>query len=212
MIASHLPSNVLLLAVPLMPTDWAAAAMLVARFSISQMDVPARQAYVVMVVASDERSAAGGITGVVRSLGMSLSPLLLGYLTSYPVSSIWFSSPWVIAVSGGRGAGEWEGGGEGPPALYSLPPFLARTLSPLSQGLIKIFYDIILYGLYLTDDSLKQGESNAAAADRSEAKAAASGSSAEAPLLERGSEGEGGGEEDSLRGAEYPVKGMSRAQ
>jgi hypothetical protein len=43
MIASHLPSNVLLMAVPLMPTGWAAATMLVARFCISQMDVPARQ-------------------------------------------------------------------------------------------------------------------------------------------------------------------------
>jgi len=97
MIASHLPSNILLLAVPLMPSGAAAAAMLVARFSISQMDVPARQAYVVMVVASDERSAAGGLTNIVRSLGTSLSPLLLGYLSAAPGASWQFSSPWVIA-------------------------------------------------------------------------------------------------------------------
>jgi MFS family permease len=97
MIASHLPSNVLLLAVPLMPSAPTAAAMLVARFSISQMDVPARQAYVTMVVASDERSAAGGITNIVRSLGMSLAPLLLGYLSSAPPGSLAFNSPWIIA-------------------------------------------------------------------------------------------------------------------
>ncbi len=113
MIATHLPSNILLLAVPFMPTSWTAvrrvivssvngsvdivdsivlfgriltyivhfcrvfsfvvlqAGMLVLRFCISQMDVPARQTYVNMVVASDERAAAGGITNIVRSLGMS---------------------------------------------------------------------------------------------------------------------------------------------
>jgi MFS family permease len=97
MIASHLPSNILLLAVPLMPSGAAAAGMLVARFSISQMDVPARQAYVAMVVASDERSAAGGITNIVRSLGMSLAPLLLGYLSAAPVGSAAFNAPWLIA-------------------------------------------------------------------------------------------------------------------
>jgi len=98
MIATHLPSNVLLLAVPLMPSAAAASGMLVARFSISQMDVPARQAYVAMVVASDERSAAGGITNIVRSLGMSLAPLLLGYLSSaQPRTSLRFNAPWVIS-------------------------------------------------------------------------------------------------------------------
>jgi predicted MFS family arabinose efflux permease len=81
MVATHLPSNVLLLSVPAMPTPLSAAALLVARFSLSQMDVPARQAYVVMVVASDERSAAGGITNIVRSLGMAGAPLLLGRLS-----------------------------------------------------------------------------------------------------------------------------------
>lgn len=97
MIATHLPSNVLLLTVPFMPTAFSAGAMLVARFCISQMDVPARQAYVIMVVASDERSAAGGITNIVRSLGMSTAPLLVGLLSSADRHSIWFSSPWIIA-------------------------------------------------------------------------------------------------------------------
>ncbi len=42
MLFSHFPSNILLLLVPFMPSPLSAAAMLVARFTISQMDVPAR--------------------------------------------------------------------------------------------------------------------------------------------------------------------------
>ncbi len=49
------------------------------------------------MVASDERSAAGGITNMVRSLGMAAAPLVVGYLSSLPVHSMWFSAPWVIA-------------------------------------------------------------------------------------------------------------------
>jgi hypothetical protein len=50
-----------------------------------------------MVVASDERSAAGGITNIVRSLGASLSPVLLGALAAAPPGSAAFSAPWLIA-------------------------------------------------------------------------------------------------------------------
>lgn len=50
-----------------------------------------------MVVASDERSAAGGITNVVRSVGMAAAPLLLGYLAAAPPTSLRFSSPWLIS-------------------------------------------------------------------------------------------------------------------
>src|SRR5206468_12868708 len=61
MVFTHLPSNVLLILVPLMPTLPLAVAVLFARFSISQMDVPTRQAYLLAVVSPAERSAAGGI-------------------------------------------------------------------------------------------------------------------------------------------------------
>ena len=76
MVFTHLPSNVLLALVPLMPTLPLAIAVLLARFSISQMDVPARQSYTMAVVEPDERSAAAGVTGIARSLGASISPLL----------------------------------------------------------------------------------------------------------------------------------------
>ena len=50
--------------------------MLLARFSISQMDVPTRQSYTMAVVDPDERSAAAGVTGIARSLGAAVSPLV----------------------------------------------------------------------------------------------------------------------------------------
>jgi MFS family permease len=59
-----------------MPTLPLAIAVLLARFSISQMDVPTRQSYTMAVVDSDERSAAAGVTGIARSLGASVSPLI----------------------------------------------------------------------------------------------------------------------------------------
>ncbi len=80
MVATHLPSNVLLFLVPLMPSLPLAIAVLLLRFSISQMDVPTRQAYTMALVPADERSAAAGVTGIARTIGASLSPLLAGPL------------------------------------------------------------------------------------------------------------------------------------
>jgi MFS family permease len=82
MVFTHLPSNVLLCLVPLMPVPWLAVVVLLMRFSISQMDVPTRQSYTMAVVAPDERSAASGITTIARSLGASVSPALSGMLLS----------------------------------------------------------------------------------------------------------------------------------
>ncbi len=76
MVFTHLPSNVLLILVPLMPTVELAVAVLLLRYSISQMDVPTRQSYTMAVVDPDERSAAAGITGIARTTGASLSPLI----------------------------------------------------------------------------------------------------------------------------------------
>jgi MFS family permease len=84
MVYTHLPSNVLLMLVPLMPNLPMAIAVLLLRFSISQMDVPARQAYTMAVVTPDERSAASGVTGVARTIGASLSPVITGVFLSNP--------------------------------------------------------------------------------------------------------------------------------
>src|SRR5207237_13105 len=85
MVFSHVPSNVLLLLVPFMPTLALAVTVLLLRFAISQMDVPTRQSYTVAVVDPDERSAAAGVTGVARSTGAALSPSLAGVLLASPV-------------------------------------------------------------------------------------------------------------------------------
>jgi MFS family permease len=84
MVFTHLPSNILLLLVPLMPNLPLAIAVLLLRFSISQMDVAPRQSYTMAVVAPDERSAAAGVTGIARSIGASLSPALAGWFLSNP--------------------------------------------------------------------------------------------------------------------------------
>ena len=84
MVATHLPSNVLLILVPLMPTLGLAIAVLLARFSISQMDVPTRQSYTIAVVRPEERSAAAGITGIARTTGAAVSPLFAGLLFARP--------------------------------------------------------------------------------------------------------------------------------
>jgi MFS family permease len=84
MVATHLPSNILLILVPLMPTLPLAVFVLLVRFSISQMDVPTRQSYIMAVVSPEERSAAAGITGVARTLGAAVSPLFVGFLFARP--------------------------------------------------------------------------------------------------------------------------------
>jgi sugar phosphate permease len=84
MVGTHLPSNILLILVPLMPTLPLAIAVLLVRFSISQMDVPTRQSYVMAVVSAGERSAAAGITGVARTIGAAISPLFVGLMFARP--------------------------------------------------------------------------------------------------------------------------------
>lgn len=84
MVFTHVPSNILLILVPLMPTLPLAIAALLLRFSISQMDVPTRQSYTMAVVEPDERSAAAGITGIARSVGAALAPSLTGIFLAAP--------------------------------------------------------------------------------------------------------------------------------
>jgi MFS family permease len=82
MVFTHLPSNVLLVLVPLMPTAGLAAALYLMRMSISQMDVPTRQSYTMAVVDPDERTAAAGLTNVARSAASALSPTVTGWAFS----------------------------------------------------------------------------------------------------------------------------------
>lgn len=93
MVYTHIPSNILLILVPLMPNLPLAITCLLLRFSISQMDVPTRQSYTMAVVAPEERSAAAGITGIARSVGSSVAPALAGTM----LSAGWLSAPFITA-------------------------------------------------------------------------------------------------------------------
>jgi MFS family permease len=84
MVFTHIPSSLLLILMPLMPSLSLAIALLLLRFSISQMDVPTRQSYTMAVVAPDERSAAAGVTSIARSVGAALSPSLAGIFLGAP--------------------------------------------------------------------------------------------------------------------------------
>ena len=94
MVFTHIPSNILLMLVPLMPNLPLAITMLLLRFSISQMDVPTRQSYTMAVVDPAERSAAAGVTGIARTLGSALAPSLTGLLIGMPA---WVNAPFFIA-------------------------------------------------------------------------------------------------------------------
>ncbi len=93
MVFTHLPSNVLLILIPFMPSLGWAIAMLLARFAISQMDVPARQAFVVAVVDPSERTAAAAYTNTARYAVRPVGPALGGYL----MQNVAFGAPFVAA-------------------------------------------------------------------------------------------------------------------
>ena len=95
MVFTHLPSNVLLVLVPFMPSFEGAAAVLLARFALSQMDVPTRQAYVMAAAAPHDRARAASLTNAVRPAAAALAPLLAGVA----MQSASFGAPFVIAGS-----------------------------------------------------------------------------------------------------------------
>ena len=95
MVFTHLPANVCLVLVPLMPSLGPALALLLLRSALSQMDVPVRTSYVMAVVTPAERAAAASITAVPRSLAAAVSPMLAGSLLAAT------SFGWPLVVGGG---------------------------------------------------------------------------------------------------------------
>ncbi|HLG73607.1 MAG TPA: MFS transporter [Chloroflexota bacterium] len=90
MVFTHLPSNILLLLVPFMPTAQLAAAMLILRFLLSQLDVPTRQSYTMAVVQPEERSAAAGITSVARNTAQAIAPAFTAATLAVPALGVPF--------------------------------------------------------------------------------------------------------------------------
>ena len=95
MVFTHLPSNILILLVPLMPTmEWTVVILLV-RHLLSQMDVPTRQSYTMAIVAADERAAAAGALSVARNAGAAVAPLFTGAILANPLMG------WPFLLAGG---------------------------------------------------------------------------------------------------------------
>lgn len=92
MVFTHLPSNVLLAVIAFAPTFTVALVLLLARYVLSQMDVPARQAYVAVVVDPSERTAAAAYTNTARYVTRPVGPLVGG-----AALAVWLGAPFVIA-------------------------------------------------------------------------------------------------------------------
>jgi MFS family permease len=88
MVFTHLPSNILLIIVPLLPIYPLAAGCLLLRQTLSQLDVPTRQAYTMALVTPGERTAAASVTSLARSAGSSASPAVAGVLLQGPLVAL----------------------------------------------------------------------------------------------------------------------------
>jgi MFS family permease len=93
MVFTHIPSNILLILVAFAPTIPIAVAFYLARMTLSQMDVPTRQSYLVAVVREDERTPAAGITNISRNIAQAVSPSLAGYILQ---SLSFISAPFIL--------------------------------------------------------------------------------------------------------------------
>ena len=93
MVFTHLPSNILLIFVPLMPTLPLAIGVLLLRFALSQMDVPTRQAYVAAMVDPEERTAAAATTNTARYIARPLGPIVGTAL----MRNVALGAPWVVS-------------------------------------------------------------------------------------------------------------------
>lgn len=93
MVYTHVPSNVLLIALAFAPTAPTAILLLFFRQSLSQMDVPTRQSYVMAIVDESDRTPAAGFTSTTRTVASSMSPSIAGYA----LENLWVGTPLVAA-------------------------------------------------------------------------------------------------------------------
>jgi len=80
MVATHLPSSLFVMLVPVAPSAAVASALFLAREALVEMDVPTRQSYLMAIVRPEERTLASGVTSVTRNLGWAVGPSLAGVL------------------------------------------------------------------------------------------------------------------------------------
>ena len=92
MVFTHIPANLLIIAVAFAPTLPIAVVLYLLRMALSQMDVPTRQSYIVAVVMEDERTVSAGITNVSRNVTQAISPSLISIL----INHLSLAAPFVI--------------------------------------------------------------------------------------------------------------------
>ena len=93
MVYTHIPSNILLALVPFVSSVPIAVGLLLSRQSLSQMDVPPRQSYVMSVVPECDRTPAAGFTNLSRTIAQTPSPSIAGYA----IAVVWLGSPFLVA-------------------------------------------------------------------------------------------------------------------
>jgi len=87
MVATHLPSSLFVMLVPVAPSAAVASALFLVREALVEMDVPTRQSYLMAIVRPEERTLASGVTSVTRNLGWAAGPSLAGVLMQYVAMS-----------------------------------------------------------------------------------------------------------------------------
>ncbi|HEX5612486.1 MAG TPA: MFS transporter [Burkholderiales bacterium] len=78
MVFTHIPSSLLLVAIPFAGSFWAAGLIYLLREGLAEMDVPTRTSYVMAVVEPEERTFASGATGIARLASWSVAPAIAG--------------------------------------------------------------------------------------------------------------------------------------
>jgi predicted MFS family arabinose efflux permease len=92
MVFTHLPSSLVLIAVPLAPSPLWAVMLFLVRESLVEMDVPTRQSYVAAMVAPEERTYASGATNLTRNLSWAVASSVAGLV----MQKIAFSAPFFL--------------------------------------------------------------------------------------------------------------------
>ncbi|MCL4400991.1 MFS transporter [Candidatus Parvarchaeota archaeon] len=95
MVIPHILSNISLIAIPFASSLFYAVTLLFVRQSLSQMDVPSRQSYLMAIVKPNERTAAAGITNIPRSIAQGVSPTISSYL----IGTFQYSLPFILSGS-----------------------------------------------------------------------------------------------------------------
>jgi MFS family permease len=94
MVFTHIPSSLLLIAIPFAGTFPAAAALYLLREGLAEMDVPTRTSYVMAVVEPQERTFASGATGIARLASWAVAPAVAGVA----IQEVSLSTPLFIAA------------------------------------------------------------------------------------------------------------------